>query len=259
MKKTGFLLFIVFVLFSCGQYKRFTYIQPSQANMKDSIFNKVFTPYKLQPADILRVNIISLDKNVTEMFNNDVATSNSSSSGASGGSYYLLGHSIDKEGYISLPVLGRVMMAGLTVDEATALIQKLAEEYIKDARAEVKLLSFKIYFLGEVGGAGMQTVFSDRANILEVISMAGGVTYNGNRKKITILRSYLNYTKVIEVDLTRRDLLSSAQYYLQPNDIVYVEPLKTTTFRMRLSEYSGIMSLITSMVAMVVLITNTNK
>jgi polysaccharide export outer membrane protein len=139
------------------------------------------------------------------------------------------------------------------------LIQKRSLEYIKDAQIEVKLLSFKIFFLGEVAQPGPQTVFSDRANILEAISMAGDLTYNGNRKKVNILRSEQNKTRLIEVDLTSRDILTSPRYFLQPNDVVYVKPLKTTTFRIRISEYAGIMSFFTSTVTLIVLIINLSK
>lgn len=259
MKHLAVLFLVAALVSSCGQYKRFTYIQPSQANINDSIFNKDFTAYKLQPADILKVDVLSMDKNVTQMFNKDIASSSTLYSGGVGGSYYLLGYSVDVEGNINLPILGKLPVAGMTVSQAKELIQQKAAEYIKDAQIEVKLLSFKIYFLGEVVRPGPQTVFSERANILEAISMAGDLTYNGNRKKVNILRSEKNQTRTIEVDLTRRDLLNSSKYFLQPNDIVYVEPLKTTTFRIRLAEYAGIMSFFTSTVTLVVLINNLSK
>ncbi len=259
MKNIPGILLLVLLLASCGQYKRFTYIQPTAANNKDTIFIKDFTEYKLQPADILKVDVLSMDKNVTLMFNKDVSTSSVNTGGSGGGTYYLMGYSVDQEGFISLPVLGKLLVAGLTVNETKNLIQQKATDYIKDAQIEVKLLSFKIHFLGEVARPGQQTVFSDRANILEAISMAGDLTYNGNRKKVNILRSYKNQTKLIEVDLTRRDLLTSPKYFLQPNDVVYVEPLKTTTFRLRLNEYAGIMSFFTSTITLVVLIVNLNK
>ncbi len=258
MKKFAILLLFAVLLASCGQYKRFTYIQPSLANSKDTLFIKSFTEYKLQPSDILKIDVLSIDKNVSQMFNKDI-TSNATSSGGAGGTYYLTGYSLDTDGNINLPVLGKIMVAGLTVNEAKDLIQNRAETYIKDAQIEVKLLSFKINFLGEVSNPGQLTVFSDRSNILEAISMAGDLTYNGNRKKVIILRSYQNNTKLIEVDLTNRDLLNSPKYFLQPNDIVYVEPLKTTTFRLRLAEYSTIMSFFTSTVALAVLIINLKK
>lgn len=250
---------MVVLLTSCGQYKRFTYLQPASETSNDTIFIKDFTAYKLQPADILKVDVLSMDKNVTQMFNKDITNNSTLYSGGAGGSYYLLGYSIDTDGNINLPVLGKLPVAGLTVTQAKELFQQKASEYIKDAQIEVKLLSFKIYFLGEVARPGPQTVFSERANILEGISMAGDLTYNGNRRKVNILRSEQNKTRLIEVDLTSRDILTSPRYFLQPNDVVYVKPLKTTTFRIRIAEYAGIMSFFTSTVTLIVLINNLSK
>jgi polysaccharide export outer membrane protein len=200
-----------------------------------------------------------MDKNVTDMFNSEMTKNLTNTGNISNSGFYLIGYSIDPEGYINLPFLGKLKVAGLTVVETRNLIQKFSVEYIKDAQIEIRLLSFKVYFLGEFARPGMQTVYSDRANILEAISMAGDITYNGNRKKLSILRSYQDKTKLIEVDLTQRDILNSPQFFLQPNDVVYVKPLKSTIFRIRLNEYAGILSFFTSTVTLVVLINNLNK
>lgn len=259
MKRLPVLLLIIALTYSCGQYKRFTYIQPSEANSKDTIFIKDYTEYKLQPADILKIDVLSMDKNVTEMFNSEMTKNLTSTTGISNSGFYLIGYSIDNEGNLNLPILGKLKVAGLTVSETRNLIQKLAVEYIKDAQIEIRLLSFKVYFLGEFARPGMQTVYSDRANILEAVSMAGDITYNGNRKKLSILRSYQDKTKLIEVDLTQQGILTSPEFFLQPNDVVYVKPLRSTIFRIRLIEYAGIMSFFTSTVTLVVLINNLSK
>ncbi|HEX3006037.1 MAG TPA: polysaccharide biosynthesis/export family protein [Bacteroidales bacterium] len=147
MRNFQILLLLAVLLSSCGQYKRFTYIQPSAATMHDTVFIKDFSQYKLQPADILKVDVLSIDKNVTEMFNKDVS-STTSTGGATGGTYYLMGYSVDPQGNIHLPILGELPVAGLTVSEVKNQIQAKATEYLKDAQIEVKLLSFKIYFFG---------------------------------------------------------------------------------------------------------------
>jgi polysaccharide export outer membrane protein len=179
--------------------------------------------------------------------------------GAAGGGMYLTGYSIDKEGNIMLPILGKIHVAGSTVEEVKQNIQTLATSYVKDAKAEVKLVSFKISMLGEVTHPGQITIYNDRANIFEAISLAGDISYNGNRRKITIVRNYNNTSKTIKVDLTQRDILSSPQYFLQPNDIVYVEPLRSTAFRLRVSDYSVFLTLITSSITAVLLITQALK
>lgn len=256
-----FLLIILAIgLSSCGYYKRFTYLQTNPPNKPDTTYNNSIVTYKVQTADILYIKITSLDENVTKLFSSENnASSSNTLMGATGGGMYLTGYSIDKEGYIILPILGKIHVAGSTIDEVKQNVQTLALTYIKDAKVEVKLVSFKIAMIGEVNHPGQITIYNDRANIFEAISLAGDISYNGNRRKITIVRNYNNTSRTIKVDLTQRDILASPQYFLQPNDIVYVEPLKSTAFRLRVSDFSVFLTLITSTITAVLLITQATK
>jgi polysaccharide biosynthesis/export protein len=255
MNRYQYILIILLIFISsCGNYKRFTYLQTSQPEKPDSLYLANITSYKLQAADILHVKISSLDENVTKMFNQDAILASSSVVGNTGGGLYLMGYSIDKEGFITLPVLGKLQVAGLTLEEAKQKVQKLAESYITDARAEVRLISFKISLIGEFNRPGQYNIFNDKATIFEAISLGGDISYNGNRRRVIIVRNYSNGTKTIKVNLTQRDILTSPQYFLQPNDIVYVEPLKSTAFRLRVLDYSVFLTLITSTITAVLLI-----
>jgi len=216
----------------------------------DTLYKRNLILYKLQPADLLYVKVLSLDKNITDMFNPDILTS----VGSNNSGMFILGHSIDIEGNVSLPILGKVNVAGLTIDEAKQKIEQLAITYVNDARIELKLVSFKISMVGEFNHPGQYVISNDRSNIFEAISMAGDISYNGNRRNLLIVRAFANGTKTIRVDLTKRELLSSSQYYLQPNDIVYVEPYKTTVFRLRVADYSIFLTLITSTITAILLI-----
>jgi polysaccharide biosynthesis/export protein len=255
MKNSRYLsVIIAIILFSSCNYKRFTYLQTSKPET-DTLYKQNFILYKLQPADILYVRVSCLDKNVTEMFNQDVI----SNFGSYAGGMFFVGHSVDLEGNVNLPILGKVNIAGLTIDEAKQKIEKIASTYVNDARIEVKLVSFKISMVGEFNHPGQYTIANDRSNIFEAISLAGDVSYNGNRRKVLIVRALNNGTKTIRVDLTKRELLSSQQYFLQPNDIVYVEPFKTTVFRLRVADYSIFLTLITSTITAILLINNAIK
>lgn len=248
-------MFLLLVISSCGNYKRFTYLQVPQSGTSDSLYQAKTSYYKLQPADVLHVKVLSLDENITKMFNSDATLSNPSLTGNTAGSMYLTGYSIDKEGYITLPILGKISLVGLTIEEAKQKIQEITNSYLTDARIDLKLVSFRISLLGEVKSPGQYNIFNDKANILEAISMAGDITYNGSRKNLLIVRNTTNGTKTIKVDLTQRSLLSSDQYYLQPNDIIYIEPLKSTAFRIRVSDYSVLLTLITSTITAALLVT----
>lgn len=253
-----FVSLMLVLLTSCNQYHRFTYLQPSIPE-KDTIYTTAFRQYKLQPADILNVRVMSIDKNVNELFNADVSSSSSSVGGMAAGGMYLTGHSININGLIHLPVIGDVPVVGLTLEEVTQKIQLLAADYIKDAHIEVKLVSFKISMIGEVNHPGQITIFNDKANIFEAIALSGDLSYYGNRKNLLLVRTVSGGVKTIKVDLTQRSLLKSEQFYLQPNDIVYIEPLRTTVFRLRVADYSVFLTLLTSTVTAIFLITQATK
>lgn len=258
MRVIFYLLFFLFVFSSCGQYKRYTYLQTKYPE-KDTIYAKKLIPYLLQPSDILQVKISSiLAKASQDLFNSDMSNiPNGMSSGTAG--LYLMGNTIDSEGYISLPVIGKIMVGGMTLEDAREKIYQMAVAYSTDARVDVKLLSFRVSIVGEVKVPGYYTIYGTRATLLEGLSMAGDLTYNGQRKNILILRSFKDGTKTIKVDLTSRDLLSSEKYYLQPNDIIYVAPFKTAAFRAKISDYAVFMTLITSTITAVLLINNAFK
>ena len=254
----NFLLFILlFITFtSCVQYKRFTYVQPGN-NEKDSVYFNSLVSYKLQPADIVYVRITSLNKEITDIINPEMTNASPSIfSGSSGSNFYVLGYSIDNEGCIDLPNIGKIEIAGLTLNEAKEKILSAAYLTTTDSRVEVKLMSFKISVLGEVKNPGQFTIFNNKANIFEAIAIAGDLTYNGNRRNILIMRTVKDSIKTIKVDVTTRTLLSSEKFYLQPNDIIYIEPLKTTVFRLRVADYVTFLTLVTSTITAVLLINN---
>ncbi len=253
MHKNHCFIFVLFVILasSCGQYKRYTLLQTSKLQ-PDTLYKQNFTTYRLQPADIIYVQIKSLNPEITQLF----STIGSSSQMGMGGPY-LYGRSIDTQGNIQLPVIGTVYVTGLTMDEARDTIQRRALLFISDAVVETKLLSFKISFLGEM--KGQVNVMNDRANILEVLAMSGGVPYAGNPKKLLILRSENGNTRIIHVDLSKRELLSSPLYYLQPNDIIYMEPRKSAAFKLWLSDYTAYLTVFTSVTTLYLFINQFSK
>jgi len=257
MVKSTFLILLACILFaSCNQYKRFTYLQPKTPE-RDSLYAKKLILYKLQPSDNLYIKVTSpISKTTQEMFNTDISNSSSSLYGSQGGSLYIIGYLVNQEGFITLPVIGKIHVAGNTIDEVKTKLQDELSKLTSDAQVDIKLLSFKVSLLGEVKSPGMYTIFNDRATILDALAMAGDITYNGNRRNILILRSYSNGTQTIKIDLTKRSILDTEKYFLQPNDIVYIEPYRTTAFRMRIADYSQFLTLITSTITAVLLINN---
>ncbi|GAI29292.1 unnamed protein product [marine sediment metagenome] len=172
------------------------------------------------------------------------------------GSLYLMGYEISDSGYIELPIIKNIYIEGLTIKEAREKIQQSAEKYLNEPHVIVKLSTFKFTILGEVKSPGAKEHGVHQINLLEALVLGGDITYNGNRQNILILRATKDGTKAFRVDVTNKNLVSSEAYYIQPNDIIYVEPLKTTLFREVSSDYLFLLSTITSAVTALLLILN---
>ena len=140
----------------------------------------------------------------------------------------VLGYLVDKNGEIDFPILGKLQVAGLTRLELTELIkQKLIEEdLIKDPIVTVQFLNFKVSVMGEVSRPGSFTINSDRITLLEALSMAGDLTIYGRRDRVAVIRETDGKRTILFHDLRSSDIFLSPCYYLQQNDIVYVEPNK---------------------------------
>lgn len=244
------LIAIFFV--SCNSYKKLTYMQ-GIGTPPDTLYTKTKTPYILQPADILYVRIITLDEPTNQLFNPLYGTG-SNMYQMSVGSMYLFGYEVNDSGNIELPILKKVHVSGLTVIEAKEKIQKLAEEYLNEAMAIVKLSTFKFSILGEVKAPGVKEFGAFQISLMEALALGGDITYNGNRESILILRASKDNNKAFRIDVTDKNLVNSEFYYIQPNDVIYVEPLKTTLFRERTSDYLYYVTAFTSVITTLLLI-----
>src|SRR5882672_2185958 len=228
---SSFILFL-FLFSSCYYNKRLVYLQdPRFSEIRPTLVESKRTSYRLQPADILSVQIKSFaEKEVSGIFN--ISTQNAMF--ANPGTLFLEGYSIDGSGNITLPILGQLMVQGLTVEEAHKYIQSNANKYFNNAIAIVKLISFKVTVLGEVKNPGYYFVYNNQATALEALGMAGDLTSFGNRRNIKLLRQQSSGTEVVLLDLTNPDLLKSEYFFLKPGDVLYVEPLKARSKRSNL-------------------------
>jgi polysaccharide export outer membrane protein len=189
-----------------------------------------------------------MDESINALFNQKTQT------GTNQNNFYLSGNTVDSEGNITVPIIGKVPVIGQTVKEIETNILKLAIKYITDPIVQVKLVSFKISLLGELGTKGQINIFSDRANIFEVLALAGDISYKGNRHNVLIMRTTRQGTEIHRIDVTDKNILSSKLFYLQPNDIIYVEPVKSTGIRLMLADYSTLISILTLTISTIFLI-----
>lgn len=211
---------------SCVPTKRITYLQPEE-NLADSLMTveRVQKPYRIQINDLLSVRVKALDQELVGMFN-PVGEENPNATGAE--RLYYDGFLVDKYGEIRIPTLGRIKVLGLTVKEVRKKIEKaLLKDYFKEEAnifITVKLAGIRYTTIGEIG-SGTQIIYQDQVTIMEAIANAGDITEYGDRTNVIIIRQYPSGQKRHHIDLTSMDAVNSPYYYIQPNDLIIVNPL----------------------------------
>ncbi len=138
---------------------------------------------------------------------------------------YLDSYVVDDSGYIDFPLIGKIFIKDLKIDQVKNMVQSLINEYLKDVTVTVKLVSFNITVLGEVRMPGTHKVYQDKINIFEAISLAGDLNEFANRQKVALIRQTKEGSRVIYLNLNDINILQSQYYYLKPNDILYFAPL----------------------------------
>ena len=220
------------------------YFPNSQFNKDEPtlVYNNRKT-YRLQPQDVLSVKIKTLDPETENYFN---IQSSGGFQPINPAGLYINGYSIDSRGMISLPEVGDVEVGGRTIEEAETKIKDAVGAFINNTTILVKLVSFKITVLGEVRNPGYYYVYNDQANVLEALGLAGDLTDFGNRENITLIRQTKKGNQAVLIDLKSPNLLASSYYYLQPNDVLYVQPLRAKATRGNLSRIGIVFGVITT-------------
>jgi len=246
VQKIILVLVVVVSLISCNRKSQLLYMSDVQ---NEVLTTAVFQPYLLKPGDVLSVQIITQDINVSRLFNiNAVGTSYNAY--VSEASTYVNGFSINDSGYVYLPVLGKIKIDSLSTRQAQAIIQKETEKYLKDGLAIVKLLSFKVTVIGEVKRPGTYTNFNDNLNIFEAIGLAGDLSDYGQRSNVLVIRKTPQGVKTLRLNLHDKALITSEGFYLLPNDTVIVEPRTGKVMALNTPNVSLFLSIITTALLM---------
>lgn len=222
-----FILFFIGIFFtSCVPTKDLIYLQNKGNSDSSSVVASNIKPYRLQTNDILNISIKAIDERLVEMFNN----TNKAQITQTTESLFFNGYTVDDHGNIRIPVLGEVNVLGFTTEEVRKKIEErlLAEHFKKEAElfVTVKLSGFRYTVNGEVVNPGSKVLYQDRVNILEAIANSGDITVTGDRKDVVVIRQFPQGAETLKIDLTDINAMKSNAYYLQPNDYVYVKPLK---------------------------------
>ncbi len=214
-----------FFFTSCVPTKDIVYLQENEKPTEQTIDQITLKPYRLHINDILSINVKAIDQKLVEIFNGGKEQQSLSVD-----ALYFTGYTIDDHGNIRLPILGEINVLGFTVDEVRKDIEaKLLADYFKkeaEVFVTVKLAGLRYTINGEINSPGIKVVYQEKVNILEAIANSGDITITGNRKEVKVIRQLPIGIETLSIDLTNVDALKSSAFYLQPNDYIYIKPLK---------------------------------
>ena len=259
MKDSFKFLFLIslMAMCSCRSSKELTYLKDVAPNdIIKGLPNQV-TDHILETGDILYVSIKSTNSEVNMLYNPESTMESSQMSGQSYLKFttpsgaYLYGFEIDKNGEVKLPMFGNVKVAGGTQSAAEQIIQKKADETLKEAIVKVKLLNFKITVMGEVKMPGVYYNYNNSINLIEALAMSGGNTDFATIKKVLVIRPSSEGNKTYSLDLTSRDIYTSEAFYLHPNDYIIVEPDKHKNVQLNSQAVSLILTSASALVSLI--------
>ena len=243
--KIGVIAVLFAVVFaSCVPQKKMLYLKNAEMaaeNISKDYVNDRTVDYKLQPGDNLYIHVVNtIDERSAASINGDIRGYLSSDA-----NIYLQTTTIDEDGYVEMPLVGKIEVKNLTVDEAKDRLQTAINTYINGSMLVVKLASFNLTLLGEVSRPGMYKVYQSQINLFEAVALAGNMTNFAKKSDVKIIRQTDHGSEIVTVDMGQADILSSPYYYLKPNDIVYVEPLKIKQWGFTTFPYSTVFSIVT--------------
>lgn len=259
MREKIIFLFAILLLASCASRKEIVYFQGIE-NIEGTAINAKFEPV-FEINDVLQIDVSSMNPAVVAPFQMNMAaqsqgssSSRGSSSSSGGGgrrNSASIGYLVDVEGNIQFPVLGQVEVAGKSRSELEAQLTDEIKKYVKDAVVAVRLINFRVVVLGEAGSQSVVQVENERISVPELLASVGGISYDGIRDNILVIREVDGVITHGYVDMTSAEIFKNPYYYLKQNDIVYVEPTyKQVKSAGWITNWQGILSVITSAVSL---------
>ncbi|MFU1858142.1 polysaccharide biosynthesis/export family protein [Sphingobacterium sp. NGMCC 1.201703] len=233
---------------SCGSRKSMVYLQQDSSQI--TTLYEQYVP-KIQINDILTIVVTAADPKVTAPFN-PVSSMTTGSFTQQTDMALRPTYTVNDQGDITLPMLGKFHVAGLTRTQAIEKLRTELSKYIKDPGVNINYNNFRISVLGEVSRPGSFILPSERVTVLEALGMAGDMTLRGVRKNVMLIREVEGKKTIHYLDLTEQSTLNSPYYYLVQNDVVYVEPNKAQINSSKLGANTNIIVSIASLLITVI-------
>jgi polysaccharide export outer membrane protein len=255
----GLIFSVLLFVSSCVSNKKYIYLQDKGNAKTDSngVMPVVPYAYKLQKGDVLYISLTTEDEKLNRIF---VPSAGGQmfvqQQGVSGTMLYFIGFTIDNQGEIEFPYLGKIKVSEMEVDQAKMAVEAQLKKYFKVFFLQVKVAEFKFSVLGYVNRPGQYFFQQNKVSIIEALAMAGDLQNLAKRFSLQLYRQYPEGVKIHTLDLTDRNLVNSPFWFIQPNDVLYIEPLKVRTAG-DVSSFQTSMSVITPLLSSLLLVLNT--
>ena len=217
---------MILMLASCAGSKKVAYFQKAV----DGVVKQSEGLYdaKIMPKDILTITVSTTNPEAATPFNLTISNTLNATGQMYSGSGVLQTYLVDNNGEIEYPVIGKIKVAGLTKNECQELVKSKIKAFLaedEDPIVTVRMSSYRVTIIGEVRSPGVIPVGTEKMSILEALASAGDLTIYGKRDNVMLIREEANGQKTVHrLNLNDANIISSPYYYLQQNDIVYVEP-----------------------------------
>jgi polysaccharide export outer membrane protein len=214
-------------LASCTSYKNVPYMQDVET-VNAAVQTQAAYDARIMPKDLLTITVSTTDPEASEPFNLTVQTAVSASSRSLTSQPMLQQYLVNNDGTVEFPILGSLQLGGLTKGEAEDMIREKLKPYLVETPiVTVRMVNYKISVLGEVSRPGTFTISNEKINVLEALAQAGDMTVYGLRDNVRLIREDAEGKQhIYTLNLNDADIVLSPYYYMQQNDILYVQPIK---------------------------------
>ncbi len=246
---TLFALMALAFTISCVPVKELSYF-----NDIDEIQEPTVNPRAqkvIMPFDKLYINVLSIDPQTSQIFNStDEMRYNTNSSNG------IIGYLVDEKGTINFPFVGKIAVGNMTTSQASVKIHDALNDYVSNTSIIVKFVDNQVTVVGEVQRQGVYSFSHDKLNVYEAIGLGGGITRYGNRKNVILIRNVGDKIMHYRLNLSDSKIAAKDTYYILPNDVLVVEPLKAVSSSYSNITYQTFLSTITTLIALILLIQN---
>ncbi|MGA9213150.1 polysaccharide biosynthesis/export family protein [Kaistella sp.] len=226
IKNTFLVATLIGLAYSCKPKQNMVYMERQTTELNQEVKQAVFEGSHLQAGDLLDIKVTAFDDNAVRPFNLHSMNQAGNATEVIPGQLVSapVGYLVSNDGYIVFPVLGKILVKNMTLSQLRENLETRLLEYLTDPLVTIRQLNFNITILGEVKKPGQYTSPSDKITILQALGMAGDMTDNGDRTQVKLVRYENGIDQTHVIDFTDKNITSSPYYYMQQNDVLYVQP-----------------------------------